>query len=165
MKKVTNLKMLPIYGLHKELANAPVPFKFTIAKNLKVLEDAFQNYKTKQQELHSSHVLVDGEGNAVIKPALLEAASKLQNIPYQFFEYKDEESEKSFFEELTKLNNEEISLDLVQESLERKVRFKLKEANKEEEYITISLQEYLDEFSESVSATQISELLNHEILI
>lgn len=165
MRKVKNLEMLGLYNMHKELSTLQLPFKFTIAKNLKTLEDAFNKYKDAQQDLHTTHVLVDGEGNAAIKLSCVELAKGLQHIPYQFFEYKDENAEKEFYEKLNELNNTEVELEIVQESLERKVRFKLIGKDKEEESLTVSLQEYLDEFAENITADKILDLLKHEILV
>lgn len=165
MKIVKNLEMIELYNIHKELSTLQLPFKFTIAKNLKSLEDAFNKYKDEQQELHTLHVLVDGQGNAVLKPSCVELAKGTQHVPYQFFEYKDEKSEKEFYEKLNELNTRELELDITQESLRRQVRFKLVGKDKEEEHLTVSLQEYLDEFAENITADKIAKLLKHEILV
>jgi small nuclear ribonucleoprotein (snRNP)-like protein len=160
-KKLTNLEMLNLYGLHKELSTVNLPFKFTIGQNLRTLEKSYSEYKDSQQKLHLEYVNVDENGNPSIKKDYLDKVTSLTTIPYQLFEYKDEEAEKTFFEELKKLNLNEVSVDILQESLNRNVRVKIKES----EYLTVTLKEYLDEFCETINSNQISELLNFEVLI
>ena len=165
IKTITNLEMLALHAMHKELATVALPFKFTIAKNLKTLNNAFTKYTEEQQELHSTYVLVDGEGNATLKLSCLELAKDLQNVPYQFFQYKDEESEKEFYSKLNALNTTKFKIELFQESLERKVRVKVSEKDKEDEHLVVTLQEYLDEFTDVINANTILDLLKHEILV
>ena len=165
MKKVTvtNVKMVGLRSVLKVLAESTLPIKFTLARNLKALEGSYEEYTEEKNALHKKHVLLNENGEGVIKDEFTELLSQVQSVPYQWFEYSSEKDSDLFFKALEELNTTEVEIGLHSEQLDRKVKVKLG-GEASETIETLTLQEILEDPSSKVNANALAVLLEYEIL-
>lgn len=163
--ELTNQKMTGLYAILKALSKSTLPIKFTIARNLKSVEEFYTTYTEKKDALHKAAVMLDDEGDSVVKDEFKEIvqSGRMPSIPYEWFEYQNEEAKESFFKELKELNETTVSIKLAQEDLKRKIKVRL-QGEKSESIETLTLEEIIEDPSSNVNADAIAALLEYEIL-
>lgn len=157
--KLTNGDLGPLHTVLTSLSKEKLPIKFAVARNLKAVTEALEEFDSEKTKLHEDSVLVTEEGEMVIKEEVREYLDKVQAIPYQWFEYKDEETKTEFFNKLKDLTSETLELDLSCEDLKRSVKVK-----SESGYETLSLEEVLSDPEANINADAISVLMRFELL-
>lgn len=162
MKTLKNQEVPGLYALLKSASKSTLPIKFTIARNLKSVEPVFESYQDDKDALHRKYVLLNEEGEGVIKEEHIETVKQIGAVPYEFFEYQDEDSKDKFFEELKELNEKEVQVELAQENLNRKVKVKL--SGDVEKYETLTIEEVLEDPSTPVNGDALAALFKYDIL-
>lgn len=161
-KTLKNQEVVGLYSLLKATAQSTLPIKFTIARNLKAVEPVFESYQEEKDTLHKKYVLLNEQGEGVVKEEYVEVIKNMRAIPYEFFEYQDETSRTTFFDELKELGDKEVSIELTQEDLKRKVKVKL--GGDAERYETLTIEEVLEDPSTPVNGDALAVLLKYGIL-
>ena len=135
-----------------------MPLKFCLAQNIKKLQEPVTAYLDDKEALFKAAVVLDDEGNGVVKEEYKEQAAQMGGrVPYGMFEYSSEEAMKEFNEKLKELNNEEIKVDFVKERADRVIKVSDQEGN----YVNSTIQEVLEDPNNEVTPAMITLFIEY----
>lgn len=167
MEKVISVGMaVELSAIVNSMASMPKnPLKFCVIRNAKELKCIVEKFELSRGELFNDSVLLNEDGNPSVIDSCIETVKELQaageGVPWNFYQYKSEDSKKVFFNELKDLMAEEVTVNLKSESLSRPIRVTLPDGSN----IESTIESVLEDPSNNIDVNMLSILMDCGILV
>ena len=149
-------KILELYGTLAHLGSQETPLKFSIVKNLRILEKNQESFQEQKELKFKELAKVDGNGDYVLtEGAKVEIDKKNINssmLPFGAYEYKEDDGLKKMTLFIEELKGVDVKVDLFEVSLQKKI---LIGEGKE-----VTLEDYLESSGNKIDARSLNTLLD-----
>lgn len=161
-QKLTLQQIVELSEIMTKMAAMPKnPLKFCIARNARITDPIILEFHQKKDDIFNECVKFDGEGKPCILEDKLEdwkeLKAKNKGIPFEFHEFNDKDDEKTFFNSLKKLLDEEMEVELITESLGRIIKV----SNEDGQYTDCTIEAILEDPTNNIDINTISVFMKY----